>query len=442
MSCLGRIGIVTGIMLVMSCEVQGADWPQWRGPFFNGSTDEKGLPEAWSRTDNIAWAADLPGAAASTPVVCGERVFLSGVDAARDMLQAMAFDRTHGKLLWSHDIAKGTRRDQRSNYASASPVTDGKIVVFFFGNGDVVCFDTEGRALWSRNLEKDYGPFAFLWTFSSSPLLYEGRLYFQVLQRDVPVGDRGLRDRENQSYLLAMDPATGKTLWRHVRPSEAVAESREAFTTPIPWRYAGRNELLVVGGDVVTGHDPASGQELWRWGTWNPNRIGHWRQVVSPVAGAGVILVCAPKREPVYAVKAGGKGTLDDQALAWVSRDARDITSDVPTPAFYDGDFFVLSDVRKTLSRVEAATGKPKWIVATPGRAKYEASPLAADGKVYIVNFNGEVSVIDAASGRVLRTISMDDPKEGEVVRSSIVAAHGQLFIRTTRKLYCIGKRP
>jgi len=435
-----HLGMI-GFLLVATCAARGADWPQWRGPLFNGSTDEKGLPSAWSRTENVAWSADLPGEAASTPVVCGDRVFVSGVDSARDVLQAMAFDRTSGKRLWSRDVARGIRRDQRSNYASSSPVTDGKIAVFFFGNGEVACFDADGRPQWSRNLEKDYGPFAFLWTFSSSPLLYEGRLYFQVLQRDVPVGDRGLRDRENESYLLAVDPATGKTLWRHVRPSQAVAESREAFTTPIPWTYEGRSELLVVGGDAVTGHDPASGAELWRWGTWNPSRIGHWRQVVSPVAGAGVILVCAPKREPVYAVKAGGKGTLDDRALAWVSRDARDVSSDVPTPAFYDGDFFVLSDVRKCLSRVEAATGKPKWTVAAPGRAKYEASPLAADGKIYIVNFSGQVSVVDAANGKVLRTIAMDDPKDGEVVRSSIIAAHGQLFIRTTRKLYCIGKK-
>jgi outer membrane protein assembly factor BamB len=219
-----------------------------------------------------------------------------------------------------------------------------------------------------------------------------------------------------------------------------VAESREAFTTPIPWEHDGRKEVLLVGGDAVTGHDPATGAELWRWGNWNPDRIGHWRQVVSPVAGGGVILVCAPKREPVYAVKAGGKGTLDDGALAWVSREARDVTADVPTPAFYDGDFFVLSDVRKSLSRVEPRTGKVKWTVPAPGRVKYEASPLAADGKIYLIDFNGQVAIVDAAAGKLVRVIPMDEPKGGEVVRSSIVAAHGQLFIRTTRRLYCIGK--
>lgn len=436
MKHLGLIGLV----LAVACSAEGGDWPQWRGPFFNGSTDEKGLPSQWSKTENVAWSVDLPGVAASTPVVSGDRVYLSGVDSDRDVLQAMAFDRPSGKLLWSRDVAKGIRRDQRSNFASSSPVSDGKIAVFFFGNGDVASFDAEGQPRWSRNLQKDYGPFAFLWTFSSSPLLFEGKLYFQVLQRDVAVGDRGLQDRENESYLLAVDPRTGKTLWRHVRPSQAVAESREAFTTPVPLEHNGRKEVLLVGGDVVTGHDPATGAELWRWGTWNPDRIGHWRQVVSPVAGGGVVLVCAPKREPIYAVKAGGKGALDDSALAWVSRESRDVSSDVPTPAFYDSDFFVLSDVRKSLSRVEPGTGKVKWTVTTPGRAKYEASPLAADGMIYLIDFNGQVTIVGAADGKLLRVISMDAPKDGEVVRSSIVAARGQLFIRTTRKLYCVGK--
>lgn len=435
-----QLGLFVALLLTVSPALAG-DWPQWRGPSFNGSTAEKNLPSDWSPTRNVVWSAELSGAAASTPVVAGDRVFLSGADPRRDQLEAMAFDRATGKRLWKHDVAQGIRQDNRSNYASSSPVTDGKIAVFFFGNGAVACFDAEGAQRWSRNLEEDYGRFAFLWTFSSSPLLYEGRLYFQVLQRDVAVRDRGRRDGKNESYLLAVDPASGKTLWRHVRPSEAVEESREAFSTPIPFEYNGRKELLLAGGDVLTGHDPADGAELWRWGNWNPMRIEHWRHVVSPVAGGGVILLCAPKREPVYAVKAGGSGALDDRALAWVSRESKEVSSDVPTPAFYDGDFFVLSDVRRSLSRVEPRTGKVKWTVATPGRAKYEASPLAGDGKVYLIDFNGQVAVIDAISGKVLRTISMDEPADGEVVRSSIVAAGGRLFIRTTRKLYCIGVR-
>ncbi len=428
------------VLALLAPSLQAADWPQWRGPFFNGSTDEKNLPGRWSKTENVAWVVDLPGTAASTPVISGGRVYLTGVDAAQDTLQAMCLDRAGGKLLWKHDVARGIRRDNRSTYASGSPATDGKLAVFFYGNGDLACFGADGEKRWARNLEKDYGPFAFLWTFSSSPLLYEGKLYLQVLQRDVPVAGRGRPGRANESYLLALDPATGKTLWRVVRPSEAREESREAFTTPIPFEHAGRREVLVAGGDALTGHDAETGKELWRWDGWNPQRIEHWRLVPSPVAGGGVVLACAPKRDPIYAIKAGGSGTLDARSIAWSSRDVRDVTADVPTPAFYDGDFFVLSDVRKTLSRVEPQTGKVKWTVQTPGRAKYEASPLAADGKIYLVNFDGEVALIDAAGGQVLRVIPMDEPTGGEVVRSSIAAAAGQLFIRTTRKLYCVGK--
>ena len=158
--------------------------------------------------------------------------------------------------------------------------------------------------------------------------------------------------------------------------------------------------------------------------------------VPSPIAGDGVVVACAPKRSPVYAVKADSEG---DAGLLWSSQDNRPVSSDVPTPAFYDGDFFVLSDVRKMLSRVEPKTGKIKWTIETPGRSKYEASPLAADGKLYLINFDGQVSVIDAQDGKVLRTISMEDDPRGSI-RSSVIASQGQLYVRTDTTLFCIGK--
>ena len=435
-----KYGLLLAPVLVAASLAEAGDWPQWRGPFFNGSSDEKNLPSDWSKTQNVAWSADLSGAAGSTPIIWQDRVFLSGVDAAKETLQAMCFDRTNGKLLWKHDVGTRISKDYRSTFAAPSAVTDGKIVVFFYGNGTLVCYDLEGNGRWSRNIQEDYGDFAFLWTFSSSPTLLDGRLYLPVMQRDVPVSGRGLKERGIESYLLAMDPASGKTLWRQVRPSKAQAESREAFTTPIPFEHQGAKRLLLAGGDVLTGHDPETGKELWRWGTWNPSRIGHWRLVPSPVTGGGVILACGPKGAPIYAVKAGGSGLLDDGALAWVSDEVREVTADVPTPAFYDGDFFVLSKLRKCISRVVPGTGKVKWTVRTPGRTEYEASPLAADGKLYLINFDGQVTVMDAANGEVLKVIPMDQPGGREKVRSSIVAAYGQLFIRTTRKLYCVGK--
>jgi outer membrane protein assembly factor BamB len=208
----------------------------------------------------------------------------------------------------------------------------------------------------------------------------------------------------------------------------------------MPYEFQGRKELLVAGGDYLSGHDLKTGKELWQWGTWNPTQVGHWRLVPSPIAGDGVVLACAPKRDPIYAIKLGGTGTLSDDAIAWVSREAREVSSDVPTPAFYDGDFFVLSDVRKALSRVEPKTGKVKWTMTPPGRQKYEASPLAADGKIFLMNFDAEVAIVNADNGELLRAIPMESGEIRDFVRSSVVAAHGQLYVRTTNKLYCIGK--
>lgn len=438
-----NIRLLPGLLLFLvgaGDTVRGSDWPHFRGPFFNGSTDETDLPAEWTPEEAL-WTAELPGPGAATPVIWKDHVFISSSDPERDSLKALCFDRVTGKRRWEKVVsAKGVGRTHRSTFASPSPATDGNVVAFFYGNGELHAFDFDGERLWSRNIQKDYGEFAFLWTFASSPLLYDGRLYLQVLQRDTPVDGRGFRDRRNESYLLAMNPKTGKTLWRVTRPSRARAESREAFTSPIGVEENGRKALLVIGGDALTAHDAATGKELWRWGTWNPERIRHWRHVPSPVVGDGVVLVCAPKRDPVYAIKASGKGQLGDDAVLWVSREVREVTSDVPTPAYYQGDFFILSDVRKSLSRVEPKTGEVRWTIRTPGFSKYEASPLAADGKIYLINFAGEVVVVDAKDGKVLNVIPMKATKEASV-RSSIVAARGQLFIRTNRKLFCVGKK-
>ena len=300
---------------------------------------------------------------------------------------------------------------------------------FFFGNGDLAAFDVRsGRKIWARNLQKDWGDFAFQWTFSSSPLLHGGKLYVQTLQRNQQVGSRGLPRPE--SFLAALDPATGKDLWRSVRPSEAVMESCESYASPIP--LGATKKLLIAGGDYLTSHDLASGREGWRSPTWNAaHREAWWRLVPSPVAGDGVALVCAPKRAPVYAMN------LETGALVWKSEERSVVTSDVPTPAFFGGSFFVLSDVRKALSRVEAKTGKVLWSVALKGNQMCWASPTVADGKVYLVDLGGTVFVHDAQTGRLLAENPMD--ADGAEVRSTLAIAQGSLFLRTSDRLHCLG---
>lgn len=229
----------------------------------------------------------------------------------------------------------------------------------------------------------------------------------QVLQRDTAVSGRGKPDG-NESFLLAIDPQTGKDQWRQVRACEAKSEALEAFSTPVPFTHNGRKEFIIVGGDCITGHEPATGKELWRWGTWNPTHITHWRLVPSPTVGAGVILACGPKGAPVYAVKAGGSGTLNNKSLAWQSHvqstedaataatslNERDLTTDVPTPLFYDGKFYVLNGGKKKLLCVNPADGKVIWSGDLGGKSVFQCSPTAADGKIYMMNFDGELSVV------------------------------------------------
>ena len=449
--------VLGGVALLLvgssrSAAAEGGNWGNWRGPHFDGSTDEVGLPVKFTPTEGVRWSVSMPGPSASTPIVWGDRVFVSTVDTQAMQLLALCLDRATGAVRWKHSVGTGhqpggqgnpVQLEEKSNYSSPSPVTDGRRVVFFYGNGDLVAFDLAGKKLWSRNLQREYGDFAFSFTFSTSPQLYAGRLYMQVLQRNRPIGGRGKEGAE--SYLMALDPATGKEQWRAVRPAPAEAESLEAYSTPIPFEHQGRKEILIAGGDILSGHDPATGKELWRWGTWNeepdvPNtqhRRKDFRLVPSPVAGGGVVLGCGPKTKPVYAVKAGLTGDVTRTGLAWRSEVRGAVTADVPTPLFYRNRYYILSDLKKSLSAVDPKDGKVLWTVPTPTRSACWGSPTAGDGKVYALSLEGEVLVFDAESGQLLAQNPM--ASEEKDIRSAIAIAGGNLFIRTNSRLFCVG---
>ena len=438
--------VIVASLLVLPGYAQ--DWPHWRGPNFDGSAEAEGLPAEFGREEGHVWAVGLPGPGAATPIVHGRHVFATAIEPEEGLLLALAFDRENGEMLWE-DVAgsgyrpgeKGSRTQlhDRSNYASPSPVTDGQRVFFLFGNGDLAAYDMEGEPLWRMNLQQEHGDFAFQWTFSASPTLFGGRLYLPILQRDEPAN--GLGKDGGESFLLALDPKNGATVFRHVRPSKARMESLESYATMIPYvGPKGRKELLVVGGDVITGHDPGTGKELWRWGTWNEgHREMWWRLVPSPVVGRGLVLACGPKGASVCAVRLGGEGVLVDESLAWRSAGRRNpVTTDVPTPLFYRDHFYVLSDLREALSKLDPETGEIEWKLELPGRDRWRASPTGADGKVYCVNHAGLVVVVDAKSGDILAENVMGEPDEDQI-RASIAVAHGRLFLRTNQVLYCLG---
>src|SRR5436190_13265715 len=224
-----------------------ANWPHWRGPHFDGSTDEKNLPADFSKTQGVVWSATLPGSSAATPIIWEDRVFVSSADEKAKGMRALCLDRKSGKVLWNQEVGVGYSYDDKSNFASPSAVTDGNVVVFLYGHGEVAAFDFAGKKLWGRNLQKDYGPFAYQWTYGASPTIYDKQVLIQVLDRNEPVHGRGRTDGPNESYILAIEPQTGKELWRHVRPSDARQESQEAYSTVIPFQNNGRTELIVTG---------------------------------------------------------------------------------------------------------------------------------------------------------------------------------------------------
>ena len=422
------------------------DWPSWRGPNHDGSSEEKSAPEKFGPEENVKWKASLPGPASCTPIIIGKQVFLTTFDRKTSTVSALALDRENGKTLWSRLLGKGEddRNQGTENFLAApSPATNGKLVFFLTGRGDLSSYDLAGKKSWSWNAQERYGDFNCQFGYGSSPLLSNGKLFIQVLHRDSRYKDlEKVGKFTRESYLLAIDPPTGEVLYRHVRKSDAVAESLESYSTPIPRRVGDRTEILVVGGDTLSAHDPATGRELWRHGGWNPEKITHWRMVTSPVTGGGLVYASAPKFGPVIAIDSSGSATK----VSWkLERD----TTDTPTPLFYRGKLYVLNGRKRVLNCVDPKTGEVLRKSRLPGFRYMRASPTAAAGKIYMINADGEVVVVAAHSdddergkdGKPPAFEILNNAKMGGYpARSSISIAYGNLFIRTAEALYCIGK--
>jgi outer membrane protein assembly factor BamB len=422
------------LALLVGARGQAENWPQWRGPYFNGSSTETNLPTRWSNTEGVAWATPLPGQSGATPVVWEDSVFVSSPDEQKRLL-LLCLDRKTGRLRWQKAVSEGDRQAGLNNAASPSPATDGKRVFVMFATGDLAALDYAGVEIWKRNLAKEYGKFAHMWMLGSSPLLFNGRLYVQVLQSNPrpeeyahALGD----DAGRESFLLCLDPQTGTNIWRQIRPTDAVSESQEAYTSPIPCAGKKGTEILVAGADYVTAHSADTGVELWRCGGLNVRKEHHWRMVPSAVVAGGLIIACGPRGDPVLAIKDGGTGVVTDTHLAWK---LKDYPSDCVTPLYYRGRLFVLDGDHQMLTCVDPQTGAKKWQGNLGVQHIFRASPTGADGNVYCLSENGTVVVLEVGDEfKILATISMGESP----VRSSIAVAHGELFIRTAKNLYCV----
>ena len=429
---------LAALLALSSITGHAENWPQWRGPAFNGTSPDTGQPTTWTK-ETVKWTAPMPGPSGATPVVWDDNVFVSSPDAEKN-LNLICLDRKDGKVRWQKQISSGDITKGKGNMASPSPVTDGKMVWALYGNGDIAALDFTGKILWQRHLGEEYGRFSINWIYGSSPLLFDGRLYIQVLQRNpAPPDYPGLAggSPERESYLLALDPTTGKNIFKVTRTSEAKLESQESYATPMPHIGPdGKAQILIVGGNCLTSHDPKTGKELWRGYGLNP-KDGEWMRLVpSAVSAAGLAIVAGPKKEALLAFGTDGKGDVSVSGLAW-KVDER-IAPDVCTPAFYNGKLLVLNGDTKTLMCLDPKSGEKKWQGPLETKVVIRASPTVADGKVYIIDEKGTVFVCSAGDEfQLLATIPMGD---AEGTRASIAASTGQLFIRTTQALYCVGK--
>jgi outer membrane protein assembly factor BamB len=423
---LNRIAVILTLICGAVAVTDAENWPQWRGPLLNGLSGEKNLPVRWSATEGITWKLDMPAWSGSTPIVWGDRIFLN---VAEDLklregvnLFLWCVDRNKGTVLWKRPLGGGNHQERKQNMSTPSPVTDGRRVWVMTGTGMLKAFDFEGQEIWARDIPKDYGRFGLNWGYGSSPLLHGDSLFVQVLH--------GMRT-DDPSYLLRIDKATGKTLWRVERPTRARMESPDSYTTPALLRYANNTEIVVTGGDVVTGHDPANGKELWRADGLNPDNDPSYRIVASPVVHGD--LVVAPSRErPLLVLKAGGRGDVTKSHVLWSFSNG----PDVPTPVT-DGTYLYVINDRGIMWCLELKTGKEIYGRQRLSPGTYSGSPVLADGKIYITNEDGMTSVVQAGPKfEVLATNDVDDYS-----LSSPAMSEGQIFIRTAKHLYCIGKR-
>lgn len=418
--------LVLAALVVSIPAARGENWPNWRGPHNNGVSGEKNLPTKFGPSEKVAWKVPLPGPAGATPVVWDQHLFLTSVDDEGQLL-LIAYSTEDGKKLWQQAVGVGnkTARGDEGNSASPSPVTDGKHVWSFMGNGMLGCYDIAGREVWKFDVQDRYGKFIIQFGMSSTPVLHNGVLYLQLIH-----GEGNAETRE--AAVVALDAATGKEVWKVGRPSDGYAENEHSYASPVLYTDSDRTYLLTHGADYIVAHDLADGHEIWRCGGLNPK--GKYdptlRFVASPACVPGLIVVPSAKKGPVLALKPNGQGDITDQPEFHFWTHER--TPDVPSPLIVD-DIVYLCMQDGNLQALDAATGKEFYFERTH-RQRHRASPVYADGHIYLTARDGKITVVKA--GREFSIVAENELSED--MSSSPVISNGTIYLRTFNHLWAI----
>jgi outer membrane protein assembly factor BamB len=374
------------------------DWPRWRGRDGSAVQDGSPLPCRWSPSENVRWSAEIPGEGASSPVVSGSRVFLTSSLEGGTRRALHALDRATGRLLWSREVRDPDpeRASALAGHAAATPATDGTCVIAFFGNAGVLCVEVDGTVRWRREL----GAFESELGLGSSPILHAGRAIL-VCDHD------GSRFTSFDSFIVAIDLATGEVAWKAPRPG-----LERSWSTPI----LAEGRLVVNAQDELRAYDPATGRELWKVGG-----MTGW-VAPSPVFGEGRIFATSGKNGPVLAVDPEGR-------VLWQEASGGPY---VCSPLLYRGLLYV-HDESGILTCRDASRGRVLYRERL--RGKFTASPVAGDGKVYATSEEGVTSVLRAGE----RFEILAENRLGDEVLASPALAGGGIFLRTRRRLFCIG---
>ena len=402
-TCL--VGLTAALALVATASGE-TNWPRWRGPQQNGHTTETNLPVKWS-AQNIAWKTQLPGVGQSSPIIWGDRIFLTAELGKGQERLVFCIDRQSGKILWQQTAWKGTpeKSHDMNGWASASCATDGEIVVAFFGVGGIHAYTVEGKPLWS----KDLGTFAGPWGTAACPVIVD-----QLVIQNC--------DADTNANLIAFNKKTGQEAWRTKR------KDYRGWSTPIVVDTGKRRELVLNGHEGVQAYDPATGRELW----FCSSPVGRGEPTVTPV-GDLLCVVNGLKGGNFYAVRPGGDGDVSDTHRAWST--PRQGARDCPSPIVV-GDYIIVSDMDGVATCYDAGDGHIYWKERLGG--KYSGSPIAANGLVYILNEAGVTKVIKP--GPQLEVVA-ENPlpaAKSEIFRATPTPSGGQLFLRSTSVLYCI----
>ena len=361
------------------------NWPAWRGPLANGVSGEKGLPDQVVDVRRTSRGSSRCRAAAARPRSSGA---ITSSSTSRPQCRPAISScgpsiARRASRSGSGPLGGGNMKLQKQNMSTPSPVTDGTTVWVMTGTGILKAFDFKGTELWTRDVQKDYGPFGLNHGYASSPLLHQGSLYIQVLH--------GMKT-DDPSYVMKVDGKTGKTLWKVDRPTHAISESPDSYTTPLLVGSGASAAIVITGGDIVTGHDLATGKEIWRANGLNPTNDPWYRIVASPVLAGGLII--APTRNrPMLALRPGGTGDVTTSHKAW----SFDFGPDVPTP-ISDGKLLYVVRDNGVVHALDVKTGAVVW---GPERLKTGAySCLARAGRRQVVRHQRERGVDDRVRGR------------------------------------------